>query len=78
MEQQVNDIFSQKRVRNGKTARERANGTFRNRFTNRQARASWQNENRGTKGSSPFPAFTCHGKGNSSKARKWADGQVVN
>lgn len=41
------------RFRGGKTKREHANGTWRARFANREARAEWQKDNRATNDTFP-------------------------
>ncbi len=52
-----------KRVRIGKTARERESGVHENRFANRDLRVSWQHEASG-KAKVAFPATACNGKKN--------------
>lgn len=56
------DIYAAKRVRVGKTARDRASGAWGNRFTNRAARVSWQKERDST--NATFPRDSCNGKKN--------------
>lgn len=58
--------------RQGKTARDRANGCQQRNMANKAARASWQAACRQSGGNAnpPFPYHTCKGKGNSSKAFK--------
>lgn len=67
------DKFALRRIRTGKTKRERENGVLRQRFANLADRAAWINETRGkvygTVDSVPrMPK--AHGLGNSSKRNK--------
>lgn len=52
--------MSDKIFRPGKTAREHASGVHGNRYTNRKARESWQQDGRSTNAN--FPLDSCNGK----------------
>ena len=60
------------KVRVGKTARDKKSGAWARNATNKLARASWSNG-----AEKQFPAHTCNGKGNSSKAHKGIKGSKV-
>lgn len=49
-------------VRNGKTAKDRANKATERRLANQAARREWQNDNRSTNAN--FPYDSCNGKKN--------------
>lgn len=65
-------MAGKKAIRVGKTKKDHATGAWQRRFANMLARGNWSN---GT--DSHFPSWTCHGKGNSSKAKKYSLGVVV-
>lgn len=59
------DFFADRRIRKGKTAKDRSTGAHAANRTNKEARASWQNEvTGGSRGGlvSQFPSGTCNGK----------------
>lgn len=60
--------FEQRRIRLGKSKRDKANNLRSKREQNNALRAAWNKDNKLK--SSDFPDFTCGGKGNSSKAFK--------
>lgn len=56
-------------ARFGKTRKDREKGALSRNRANKEARNTWLKENRGSQGGreiSPFPTYTCGGKGNSS------------
>jgi hypothetical protein len=53
------DIYKEKRIRTGKTARDRANGAFKRNADNKQQREAWQKD---TNKAAKFPAHTCNGQ----------------
>jgi hypothetical protein len=63
------DIYSARRVRNGKTRRDHQDGAWRRRFENLEARAGWIHTTRASN-SNPPPMIKAHGLGNSSKRFK--------
>ena len=52
--------YKEKRVRKGKTAKDHINGQKQKNQQNKDSRASWQNDSKGTS----FPAASCNGKRN--------------
>jgi hypothetical protein len=55
----VVDIYKQKRIRSGKTARDRADGAFKRNADNKAIRAAWQKD---SNKNAAFPAHTCNGQ----------------
>ena len=58
------DIFRDRRVRHGKTQKDRASGATARRISNRQERQSWADSRNPTVAT--FPYHTCNGKKNRS------------
>ncbi len=58
------DIFTARRVRHGKTKRDRESGATARRFTNRAERLAWQSSKNPTL--ADFPFHVCNGKKNRS------------
>ena len=58
--EKVRNFYKEKRIRRGKTAKDHANGQKHKNAQNKDSRAAWQND---TKGSS-FPVASCNGKRN--------------
>lgn len=50
--------------RPGKTKRDRANNSHGRNASNKEQRASWQNDSKATNASNSFPYGTCNGKRN--------------
>lgn len=67
------DLYAARRVRTGKTKRDKASGAWARRRDNMQERAAWSNDR--TK--SQFPTHTCKGLGNSSKRYKAQAGRAA-
>lgn len=62
MNEKVVDIYKQKRIRTGKTHKDRVEGAFKRNEDNKQLRANWNKENAGARGNpTPFPTHTCNG-----------------
>lgn len=64
--------FELKRVRLGKSKRDKSNNLRAKREQNNALRAAWNSDNKSKAGD--FPLFTCGGKGNSSKPFKIVKG----
>lgn len=58
------DIYEQKRIRTGKTAKDRASGATARNYSNKRERAEWGNNSSST--NSTFPRHTCNGRRNRS------------
>lgn len=59
------NLMASKRVRTGKTRRDRENGAANKNAQNRDSRASWQNNRRADgSNSTSFPYASCNGKRN--------------
>ena len=56
------DKYEQKRIRTGKTDKDRRSGATARGYSNKRERAAWGNDSGATAGS--FPRHTCNGKRN--------------
>ena len=62
MNETVVDIYKQKRIRSGKTQKDRNDGAFKRNADNKTLRDDWLQKNRGKNGNpTPFPTHTCNG-----------------
>ena len=64
--------YEQKRIRKGKTRRDRESGATHRCISNKSERDGWHN-----KATNVFPSHTCKGLGNSSKRYKSKAGKIV-
>jgi len=58
------DIYEERRIRAGKTAKDRKSGATARNYSNKRERAQWCQDSNATDGS--FPRHTCNGKRNRS------------
>ena len=58
------NIYEEKRIRNGKTAKDRKSGATARNYDNKRARAEWGETSNSSRSSSNFPRSTCNGKRN--------------
>ena len=67
----VVDLYAEKRVRHGKTAKDRADGATKRNHDNKEVRAAWVKENASkSTGVTPFPWHTCNGQKTRAMRRK--------
>ena len=69
--------YEQKRIRTGKTRKDRESGATARTHANREKRAAWSNESNQTRSVKGFPTETCNGRKNRSVKVVKKNGRVA-